>query len=202
VPATQHEMALIDSDRADLQQIAALTSAEVSSAHGKPAPVGDRVTLNPVNWSKVGPLGSRIVLTHELTHVATRAETGSQTPKWLSEGFADYVGFLNTGVPATVVAAELATDVRAGHLGRELPRNRAFRGGNAALSQAYESGWLACRYLADRYGQARLVRFYRAVGTSPLGQAAAVSHALRRGFGLTTARFTAAWRGYVHGQLG
>lgn len=202
VPATQHQMALIDSDDADLSQIAALTSAEVSSVHGQPAPVGDRVTINPRNWPKVGPLGARIVLTHELTHVATRAETGSQTPKWLSEGFADYVGFLDTGVPVSLAAAELAADVRAGRLADRLPRNHAFRGGSTALSQAYEAGWLACRYLATRYGQASLVRFYRAVGTSSHGRSVAVGQALHQVFGLTTARFTTVWRKYVESQVG
>lgn len=203
VPATQHEMGLIDAASGDLDQIAALTSSEVTSTFGRPQPVGDRVTLNPVNWSKVGPLGARIVLTHELTHVATRADTGSQTPKWLSEGFAEYVGFLGTGVPVSIAAAELATGLRTrqGSVG-QLPTNRAFRGSNATLAQAYESGLLACRYLADRYGQAKLVRFYRVVGTSSYGRAEAVADGLRRVFDLTPAQFTLRWRAFVDGQLG
>jgi hypothetical protein len=202
VPATQHEMALIDSDPANLDQIAALTSSEISSSPGRPVPVGDRVTLNPANWSKVGSLGARIVLTHELTHVATRSATGSQTPKWLAEGFADYVGFLDTGVPASLAAAELGSDAQAGRLRHKLPSDRAFRGSNSALPQAYESGLLACRYLAQRYGQHKLVRFYRAVGTSHESRTLAVADSLHQLFGLTTHRFQARWRGYVVRQLG
>jgi hypothetical protein len=160
------------------------------------------VTINPNNWPKLGTLGSAIVLTHELTHVATRAATGTQTPKWLAEGFADYVGFRNTGVPVSLAAAELASSVRSGHLDRVLPSNRAFRGGNKFLSQAYEAGWMACRYVAEHYGQAKLVRFYRAVGRSTSGQRGAVSSALHHVLHLTPARFTARWRGFVRSQLG
>jgi hypothetical protein len=160
------------------------------------------VTINPSNWPKLGTLGSQIVLTHELTHVATRAETTSATPKWLSEGFADFVGFLDTGVPVPAAAAELATHVRAGRLPSRLPTDRDFRGSSASLPTAYESSWLACRLIAQRYGQHKLVRFYRAVGRSGRGQTAAVRAALHRLFGLSTARFTSMWRGSMRSELG
>jgi hypothetical protein len=202
VPATQREMARITGDSDDLNQIAALTSAEVSTSPGRPAPVGDRVTINPRNWDRLGSVGARIVLTHELTHVATRADTGTQTPKWLAEGFADYIGFLHSGVPVKVVAAELAADVQSGHTPRSLPTDRDFRGANPSLSQAYQGGWLACRYVAARFGQPALVRFYRAVGTSRRATHGAVTTALRQVVGLSTAQFVARWRAYVDAQLG
>jgi hypothetical protein len=201
VPSSQREMGRIDADRGDLDQIAALTSSEVSSVNGRPAPVGDRVTINPLNWPKLGRIGAAVVLAHELTHVASRADTGSQTPKWLSEGFADYVGFRDADVAVTVAAAELATDVRAGRLPKRLPSDHAFRGANKALPQVYEASWLACRYIATRYGQPALVRFYRAVGTSRQTTSVAVATALHRVLGLTRRRFVARWRGYVHAQL-
>jgi hypothetical protein len=201
VPSSQREMALVDADTDDLDQIAALTSSEISSVHGQAAPVGDRVTINPANWPKLGTLGSSIVLTHELTHVATRAYTDRQTPKWLSEGFADYVGFLGTNVPVTLAASELASRVRAGQLPKRLPTDRDFRGTNQSLPAAYEAGWLACRYIADRYGQAKLVRFYRAVGLASGTRGEAVAGALRDWFGLTPQRFTSLWQGYVRAQL-
>jgi hypothetical protein len=160
------------------------------------------VTVNPRNWSRLGSLGAQIVLTHELTHVATRAETGSQTPKWLSEGFADYVGFLDSGLPPTVAASELDQRVRRGELPSRLPINRAFRGGDPELGVAYEEAWLACRYIAARYGQSTLVRFYRAVGTSQRPSAAAVSHAMRHLLSVSPRQFTRSWRGYIRSQLG
>jgi hypothetical protein len=195
VPATQHEMSRITADNGSLDQIAALTSSEIGNIHGRDAPVGDRVTINPSNWPKLGTLGASIVLTHELTHVATRAATGLRTPKWLSEGFADYVGFRDSGVPVSLAGAELATVARSGQLAHHLPGDASFRGGNQGLPQAYESGWMACRYLADRHGEHKLVRFYRTVNHAGVGGA------LHRLFGLSTRRFTAGWRSFVQSQL-
>ncbi len=202
VPATQHEMGLINSDSGDLDQIAALTSAEVQTTNGRPAPVGDRITINPANWPKLGALGAAVVITHELTHVATRAATGTQTPKWLSEGFAEYVSFHSAGVSTRMAAAELGHEVQAGELPSALPADRAFRGSAANLGAVYQSAWLACGYIADRYGQAMLVRFYRTVGTSPYGSRAAVRTAMRQLLDTTVPQFVAAWRGYIREQLG
>jgi hypothetical protein len=202
VPSSQHEMALIDSDPDDLSQIAALTSAEVRTTNGSPAPVGDRITINPANWPKLGPIGAGIVLTHELTHVATRAVTGEQTPKWLSEGFAEYVGFRTAPVSVGLAAAQLAHRVQAGRVPARLPGNHAFRSSAMNLGAQYQAAWLACRYIADHYGQSTLVRFYRAVGTSTHGTQVAVRAAMTSVLRTTLARFDVAWRAYLRGVLG
>jgi hypothetical protein len=201
VPSTQREMGAITGDHGDLSQIAALTSAEVSSTPGRPRPVGDRVTINPRTWRTLSHLGAAIVLTHELTHVATRADTGTQTPRWLAEGFADYVGFKGTGVAVQTAAAELTKAVRAGRFPARLPGNAAFGGAARRVPQAYEVSWLACRYIAVQYGQHALVRFYRSVGRSRLPTRAAVATAVHRVLGVTAAQFTAGWRGYVRREL-
>jgi hypothetical protein len=201
VPATQRELGQITGDSGNLSKLAALSSAEVSSAAGDPAPVGDRVSVNPAIWPSLDALGRQVVLGHELTHIASRADTGRQTPRWLQEGFADYVGFRGSGVAVTVVAAELARDVRAGRLPRRLPANRQFDGSSPRLDQAYEEGWLACRLIAARVGQRALVRFYRQVGTATTPAGSAVDQALHRLLHLSTRRFTALWRGYVQAQL-
>ena len=76
-----------------------------------------------------------------------------------------------------------------------LPDDAQFtvRGGGGPV--AYESAWLACRMLADRYGEARLVRFYRAA------RAEGTPAALRSQFGLSVAQLTTQWRGYVRRVL-
>jgi hypothetical protein len=99
------------------------------------------------------------------------------------------------------VASELAADVRAGKAPHALPTNRDFRGANPSLSQAYEGGWLACRYIAATFGQPALVRFYRAVGTSHQASKAAVRGALRHVLGLRTDEFVTLWRRYVRELL-
>src|SRR5207302_4810652 len=178
VPSSQHELAQIIDDSGDLSQIAAVASAEVQDCPGPPNPVGYRVAINPHNWGKLSALGRRVVLTHELTHVATRAVTGSCTPTWLVEGFADYVGYLGTGVPLTVVAQELATDVRAGRVPRRLPPDTDFDGGTKRLAQAYEGSWMAAHLIVAQWGQKTLVRLYRAVGSSNDEPSVALAHAM------------------------
>jgi hypothetical protein len=201
VPSSQRELARLVDDSGDLSQIAAVASAEVQDCPGAPNPVGYRVAINPRNWGKLSPLGRRVVLTHELTHVATRAVTGSCTPTWLVEGFADYVGYLGTGVPKSVVAQELAADVRAGRVPAHLPRDSDFDGGNKRLPQAYEGSWMAAHLIVARWGQRTLVRFYRAVGASKEAPAVAVERAMRSLLHLTYAQFVADWRVYLRAQL-
>jgi hypothetical protein len=200
-PPTQREMALLTADHGDLNNIVAVTSAEVSATPGRPKPKGDRVTINPRNWSQVGPVGAIVTLTHEFTHVATRSVTGSQMPRWLVEGFANYVGFHDSGMEASTVAAELAKAVQAGHLPKQLPTDADFDGSSRDLSQAYEMGWLACRFIAHKYGQPTLVRFYREVGTSRHETTRAVADAMHHLLGLTLSQFTAGWRHYMRVQL-
>jgi hypothetical protein len=202
IPSTQHEMALITGDNGGLDRIAAVASAEVQSSHGRPAPVGNRITINPQAWPDLGAEGASVVLTHELTHVATRADTGTQTPRWLAEGFADYVGFRGSGLSVRSIAAELARAVRHGRLPLRLPTDADFGGRARGLNRAYELSWMACRYLAKRFGQADLVRFYRQVGRSRLRTGPAVASALHRVLGLTPAQFTLGWRKTVERAFG
>jgi hypothetical protein len=202
VPETMREMALIDGYRGNLRNLAALTSAEVSTTAGNPAPVGDRITINPVNWPLLSNIGATVVVRHELTHVATRAATGTQTPTWLSEGFADYIGFLDAPVSVSVAATALDRAVRAGNVPDALPANRDFRSSNPQLAVHYEAAWLACRYVADHFGRARLVRFYRDVGTSPNRGRVALTDALSTDLHLRLGQFVARWRHYIEQVLG
>jgi hypothetical protein len=201
VPATQRELGQIVEDAGDLDQIAALASAEVTSCPGSPNPVGGRIAINPRNWPTLSTLGRRIVLTHELTHVATRAETNSCMPTWLVEGFADYVGYQQSALSVRVIAAELAADVRAGRIPTSLPTAKDFDGASKRLAQAYEGGFMACRLIASMVGARGLVRFYTAVGTSHATPVHAMVDATRAILHLTPAQFTARWQSYLRSQL-
>jgi hypothetical protein len=122
-------------------------------------------------------------------------------PTWLAEGFADYVGYLGSGVPTGFVAQELGVAVRAGDVPRHLPSTLEFNGASKRLSQAYEGAWLACRMIADRWGQRTLVRFYASVGRSALTPTAAVALAMRRFFHLGETSFVQQWRGFLRSEL-
>jgi hypothetical protein len=158
--------------------------------------------VRPDALRTLSPLGLRIVLRHEVTHVATAAWTTPISPRWLIEGFAEYVGNLDSGQPVTFAARELATAVRAGQLPTALPADDAFAGSGAQLARVYQESWLACQYLASRVGAAGLVEFYRAVGTSTAANDQAAAEVLRTTLHETLGTFLAQWRGYLQDLLG
>ncbi|MEO3823447.1 hypothetical protein [Actinomadura sp. B10D3] len=176
-----------------LGQIAALaTVAPAPSSGGRGE---DRIVVSPATFGRLNDLGRTVVLTHELTHVATGGARDRSTPLWLIEGFADYVGYRQVKIGVRAAAGELRREVAAGRVPAALPGAAAFSSGSPRLSQAYQEAWLACRMVAGRYGEATLVRLYRAAGRAP--EAAA----LRDVLGLTRERFTGMWRDYVKKEL-
>ena len=189
VPDSVTEMASIVPEAGDLSQIAAVATAELVAPTKGYHPVGDRVLVNPVTFPLLAPQGRRVVVTHEVTHVASRGATGPEVPTWLVEGLADYVGYRGTGIPVRSAAQELVGDVRAGRLPSGLPSDEAFDGGNEELAQTYEMSWLAVRLLVDTHGEDGLLRLYRRCGRgTPLPAA------LRDELGLSVAGLVQQWR--------
>ncbi|WP_182875778.1 hypothetical protein [Microbispora sp. H10670] len=258
------------------EQAAALAAPAVVGGLAAVA-TGDRVIVQPAAFARLSAIGRQVVVTHELTHVA--ASGPRAVPMWLLEGFADYVGYLDSGLPVHVVAAELAAELAAdpragGGAGAEgapqagaepgaapgtesagtesagtesagtesagtesagtesagtesagtesagtesagtesagtesagtgagpaagtplarLPEPADFA---ARPAQAYEEAWLACRYIAARFGERRLVALYRAALRED------ADAALRNVLGLTTAELTRLWRSSVRAEL-
>ncbi|MFJ2826221.1 hypothetical protein ACIPC1_01185 [Streptomyces sp. NPDC087263] len=201
VPKSVAGMAgLLGAPASGYQGIAAVTTGEAGASAKAPA---DRIIVNPDAYGILGDLGKQVVLTHETTHVATRTHTTAATPLWLSEGYADWVGYLGSGRTAAQIAPELERAVADGQVPAALPDDAAFgfSGDAAQLAQAYEGGWLACRLIADRWGEVRLNDFYRAVGGHDK-RAGAVEDALRDVLDTTPEKFTEQWREYLRAQLG
>ncbi|WP_405781430.1 hypothetical protein [Streptomyces sp. NBC_00859] len=200
VPASLDSMgALLGSPAATYRGIAAVTTGEAGGAGAAPA---DRVIVNPEAYALLGSLGRQVVITHETTHVATRTATSTATPLWLSEGFADWVAYRDTGSTPRETAPELQRAVRGGRLPAALPTDAdfGFSDGADRLARAYEGGWLACRMIAGQWGEQKLTDFYRAVGAD--GQRdGAVEKAMNDVLGTDPAAFTARWRDYLRAQL-
>ncbi|GGZ66836.1 hypothetical protein [Streptomyces subrutilus] len=187
VPGSLERMAQLLGRPADTYRgLGAVTTGRVGSG---PAPA-DRVVVNPEGYAGLGAEGRRIVLTHEVTHVATRAATSATTPLWLSEGFADWAAYRGTATTPAQAAPALARAVRRDGPPGELPdaADFAFGGDPEALARAYEGAWLACRAIADRWGGAALVDLYGRAGREPLDAA------LREGLGTDRAGLTETWR--------
>ncbi|MGV9243926.1 hypothetical protein [Streptomyces sp. NPDC003710] len=201
VPRSVQGMAgLLGASASGYRGIAAVTTGEAGGTGKAPA---DRIIVNPDAYGELGDLGKRIVLRHETAHVATRAHTTPATPLWLSEGYADYAGYRGSGRTAREAAPELGRRIALGHVPATLPKDAdfAFSGDADTLARAYEGGWMACRMIADRWGEARLNAFYRAVGDHRQ-RAGAVEAALGRVLGTTPEKFTEEWRAYLRTRLG
>lgn len=200
VPKSLEGMAgLLGSPASSYRGIAAVTTGETGAPGTAPA---DRVIVNPDAYGMLGAIGRQVVLTHEATHVATRAHTGAATPLWLSEGFADWVGYRGAGRTPAQTAPELAAALAEGRIPAGLPEDAdfGFDGDANALARAYEGGWMACRMIADRWGEERLGEFYRAVGAHGK-RAGAVEDAMSRVLGTNLTDFTDAWRDYLRAEF-
>lgn len=203
VPSSQAELARLVPGAGALDQVAALATADLEppvTGDQLGRPVGDRVLVNPPVFARLGTLGRRVVLAHEVTHVASRAASGASVPTWLVEGLADWIGYSGLDVPLSVSARELQADVRAGRLPDHLPTDAAYDGSDPRLAQTYEQSWRAVSLIASRYGAAALLRLYRDLGHD--GRAGALDRVLHRDLALSLADLTQAWRQQLQRELG
>ncbi|WP_046775214.1 hypothetical protein [Streptomyces yangpuensis] len=194
VPGSLDAMARLLGRPADTYRgLGAVTTGRVGAG---PAPA-DRVVVNPEGYAGLGAEGRRIILTHEVTHVATRSATSAATPLWLSEGFADWAAYRGAATTAERAAPALARAVRRGALPGELPRTEdfAFGGDPEAAARAYEGAWLACRLIAAKWGEKALVELYGRAGREPL------ETALRATPGVDRAGLTKAWQESLREEL-
>ncbi len=156
--------------------------------------VGQRVVLNPTQAGKLSAAARRIVLRHEITHVAARASTVDGAPMWLLEGFADYVGYRGSGLGQREAAPDLVRVMRTRGVPDQLPTSADFRGESGNLDLAYQLAWSASLHVVDRVGEEGLVRLYRQIAGSPTQDQAAVDAALQAVLGTDQTGFVAAWR--------
>jgi hypothetical protein len=138
---------------------AVTTSVDGSLVPGSPV----HVFLNPKVFDGLGPRGAQVVVSHETTHVATDA-TFAELPTWLLEGFADYVALAHARIPVATAASQILARIRAHGPPDHLPTTEELDPSAPGLGATYEEAWLAARFIAQQYGEPRLVRFYEKVG--------------------------------------
>jgi hypothetical protein len=124
---------------------------------------GARVVINPGNF-EANAAANRMLIRHEMTHVATFHRTGPLSPKWLIEGLAEYVGNAGSTFSTQRLGGELGDLIDSEGVPTTLPGDSDF-GITADAGVGYNSSWLLCRYIASKYGRAALLRLYDAVGT-------------------------------------
>lgn len=171
--------------------IAAVTTT-ISEDPGAPV----HVLLNPAVFGELGAGAAQVVATHEATHVALGA-TRTSAPLWLLEGVADHVALRDSDLPVSDAAGQYLDRVREDGLPTTLPSEGDFDARQAGLGATYEAAWLACRLIAEAYGEDALLDLYRATD-----EGVSVPTAFRRVLGTTEEAFVAAWREELRRQAG
>lgn len=110
---------------------------------------GQRIVLAP-GASEMSDAALRIVLAHELFHVAARADTAADAPRWLTEGVADFVARPPAPLPADAGRAV------------DLPSDADLDASGPSRSAGYDRAWWFARFVADTYGAEGLRRLYGA----------------------------------------
>ena len=202
----RHAVIAVASDSAEFAALTHATgevsdqvaAASVSDPFVPPErPAGQRIVFSAAAGRRLGPDGLRETLRHELTHIAARAVTVDGSPQWVLEGFAEYSAHRDTGRTFAQLAPTLTAKARAGALPADLPADAAFaptQDNDADL--AYQQGWSANAYAAERFVEPKLVELYRHLATGPQ-DASALDNVLRSTLGLGRADFIARWRDWV-----
>jgi uncharacterized protein YukE len=186
VPASQDQLdAELKAQPGEYDNIAAVTTTADGSL-APDAPV--RVFVNPDVFGRLKQRGAQVVMSHETTHVATGAPFATM-PTWLLEGFADFVALDHAHVPVSLAAGQILPRIRKDGLPDGLPSAQDLDPTANGLGATYEEAWLACRFLAQEYGEDAMVRFYRTVNDGTPTQ-----RAFRTVLHTTQQDFVARWR--------
>jgi hypothetical protein len=132
-----------------------------------------------------GPGGLRTVLRHEIAHLAVGAATAGNYPRWLTEGYAQYVsGEWNFGDAWQLQSAFL----RRGAATLEQIDIR-FRRHSTDARIGYLLSYTAVHELVSMGGEAGLAAVFRR-----LGEGKTFAEALRRTYGITEDAFEKRWK--------
>lgn len=194
VPATLTETQALRGSTAPAVGDVAATTDGPTDADG--LATGDRVVLDPDARRRLTPTGRDVVLTHELAHVAVRATVTGSPPTWLSEGYADHVGYARAGLPQRTLATRLLAAVRDGTGPTALPGPDALDPAVSDIEVGYLASWQAAETVVDLRGEPGLRRLVRACASRDGADAAerACTAAMPRILGVDRAGLTRRWR--------
>ncbi|WP_369053606.1 hypothetical protein [Kineococcus terrestris] len=153
-----------------------------------------RVVVQAGRFAGLTRTGRRVVLTHELVHVATRAggSTDPAAPRWLAEGYADVVARAGRGLDPRALAEPVLRDLGAGGA-VDVPADEDFTGGpgestgDAALQRAHAAAWTLVASTARHHGLPALTALHRRLNAADRPATASAREAL----------LAAAWREHL-----
>ena len=159
---------------------------------------GARIIADPSVFESAGFDRSFSILAHELTHVATLPYRGSFMPRFLDEGFAQYVQYDAAGRVPTVFDAAVRASGDA-----TLPEDYTFFIGDSGDVQlVYQKSLSAVSFIAERWGEGRVTRLYRAIGSSGGDIGTATHHvdeAFKKVLGMGVDAFEKVWASSIVG---
>ncbi len=174
-------------DTAGLEKTAAVT---IGPAEGP----SDTVLINGAAFDELSDVGRRVVLTHELVHVATRATGSRSAPTWLAEGYADDIAYAGTGLSPKQVAGAALEAVEAGAMPSALPAPDDFNAAGDQAAAAYGLAWVAAGLIADQAGDTqRMQAFYQQAAAPDAGPAQLDAALAKIGLGGTSS-FIKIWQ--------
>jgi hypothetical protein len=150
--------------------------------------------VNSTNVARYDTLNLQVLVTHEMTHVATRT-LGDGVPLLLVEGFADYTALKPVRLPFDVTHQALA---RRSFDGR-LPRNDEFRSRNAPV--AYDEGSAFCQWVALTFGSRKLQALYGEFKGSDSPGRSALDRGFRKVLRVSYGTAERRWAAWVREQL-
>ena len=179
--------------------VAVPLTTEVTNWVNEPPPnhfvelAGYRVIVNPRYFDPDADFNADL-LTHEIAHVATGADTWAGAPAWLAEGAAEYTVRAGQDLGVVGLPTSLERQVDAGSV--RLPGYDFF---NGDVEANYAVGELACRFIVDRRGEKVLRKLYQQLGrtTRELDTLDRQEEVFRSLLGLSTAEFERSLAHYI-----
>ncbi|HEX3212045.1 MAG TPA: hypothetical protein VH016_05720, partial [Actinomycetota bacterium] len=202
VPRDQREAERLVGAR-DLSRVAAVASSSVESGTTEAEKVlGNRIVVNTSNVVRYNTLNLQILITHEMTHVATRT-LGDGVPLLLVEGFADYAALKPVGFSFAATRPALNQRVDSGRFDGKLPEDGEFRStdADADAAVAYDEGSAFCQWVAATFGSGKLQALYRKFRGSGSTSRSELDRGFKDVLGLSRKTAERRWAAWVRDQL-
>lgn len=149
---------------------------------------GPRIIVHPEGLEGASTDRVRSILTHEIFHVVALPSSGPFIPRWIEEGFSQYVQY--DGSADVIAVADAVSD-------GALPEDVAFfSGSQSEIIHAYRESLSATRYLVSRWGWDRARELYLRLGRRGIEPGTARFHldrTMRSVLGVGLGRFERLW---------
>jgi hypothetical protein len=201
LPDTADEMRALVGPNFPVDAVVAVSVADRVD-NDKNSAEGQRVVMSPTTADSLSIAALRIVLRHEITHIAARGSTVDGSPMWLLEGFADYVGYRESGIPLAQAAPDLNAQMIARGPPDRLPADEDFRSQGNTLDLAYQQSLSIARFVADKFGEAKVIELYRTLAKAGRTTTQDIDKLLKSVVNLDQEQFVAAWQEYLREIMG